>query len=99
MIKECKHCGCEFNIKSQAKKEAGGYINECPDCVEDRGGDNTPVIRGFVGGAEASAPLHILKFKNNKDAEAYSKAWNTKPAWNNAKQSVSDVKFEKISES
>jgi len=98
MIKECKHCGNDFNTQSQAKKEAGGYINECPDCIEARGGDPTPVVRGFISGAEASAPLHILKFKNENDANKYRKMWDTKAAWNNSDQS-STVEFEKLSES
>ena len=42
MIKECKHCGIEFNLHSRRKKQVGGYINECPDCVEERGGDQSP---------------------------------------------------------
>ena len=39
MIKECKHCGIEFNLHSRRKKQVGGYINECPDCVEELGID------------------------------------------------------------
>ena len=42
MIKECKHCGIEFNVHSRQKRLVGGYINECPDCVEERGCDQSP---------------------------------------------------------
>ena len=50
MNKICKHCGDEFDCRSMRKKQVGGYINECPDCEEENGGDPAPVIRGFVTG-------------------------------------------------
>ena len=34
-IRVCKHCGDDFNPFSQRKREVGGYVNECPDCVEE----------------------------------------------------------------
>ena len=35
MIKECVYCGVDFDVSSFAKRQAGGRINECPDCVEE----------------------------------------------------------------
>ena len=35
MIKECIHCESEFNLHSHFKRQAGGKVNECPDCVEE----------------------------------------------------------------
>ena len=37
MLRECKHCEDEFDCQSAEKKRVGGYINECPDCVEELG--------------------------------------------------------------
>ena len=46
MLKECKWCGDTFNPKSKMKQMAGGYANECPTCVEERGGDDAgPGVR------------------------------------------------------
>ena len=36
MIRTCKHCEDEFDCQSAEKQRVGGYINECPDCVEER---------------------------------------------------------------
>jgi len=42
MLKECKHCGSEFNTASSHKIRVGGRINECPDCVEELGTETAP---------------------------------------------------------
>lgn len=31
-LKMCSGCGEEFDLKSSAKRKAGGKINECPEC-------------------------------------------------------------------
>ena len=49
-IKSCKHCGEQFNLHSHRKREVGGYINECPDCVEELETETKEVIRAFTTG-------------------------------------------------
>ena len=99
MIKTCRHCGIEFNLHSRRKKMVGGYINECPDCVEEMGGDPTPVIRGFVTGDGKMAAMQILKFKSESDANQYGKNWNNNSGWQNRRTgSMNDIYFEKVGE-
>ena len=52
-IKECKHCGISFDLDSWAKKQAGGKINECPDCVEELGTETA--VNGGYGGHLSSS--------------------------------------------
>jgi hypothetical protein len=37
MIKTCIHCDMDFNLRSRHKRQAGGKVNECPDCVIELG--------------------------------------------------------------
>lgn len=75
-MRECKHCGREFNPKSRAKQLAGGYANECPNCVEERGGDDSPpAYLGVAAGDGKMSGVTILKFDTPADREAYSKMW------------------------
>ena len=98
-MKTCKHCGDDFNHRSAYKRRVGGYINECPDCVEEMGGDPAPVIRGFVTGDGKMAAMQILKFKNASDAEQYGKNWNNNSGWQNKRTgSMNDIYFEKVGE-
>ena len=74
-MRECKHCGDLFNPKSQRKQMVGGYANECPDCVEERGGDDSPPkYLGVMAGDGKMAGVTILKFETDADREAYAKA-------------------------
>ena len=41
MMRVCVHCESDFDDQSRAKREAGGRINECPDCVEELGTETT----------------------------------------------------------
>ena len=50
MLRECKHCEDEFDCQSAEKKRVGGYINECPDCVEELGTETHVRYRGCVSG-------------------------------------------------
>ena len=75
MIKECKWCEAEFETESRRKQLAGGFINECPDCVEERGGDDSPPkYLGVMAGDGKMAGVTILQFSSEADREAYSKA-------------------------
>ncbi len=77
LIKECKHCGIEFNANSYAKKRAGGYINECPDCVEELGTETAVRYRGVISGDGKMAALSIVKFESEADADAYVRSFNS----------------------
>ena len=99
MMKVCKHCGDEFDFKSQRKRRVGGYINECPDCVEENGGDPAPVVRGFVTGDGKMACMQIIKFRNRDDADKYNRNWNNNSGLDNRRTgSMNDVYFEKLVE-
>jgi hypothetical protein len=76
MLKECKWCEAEFETESRRKQLAGGFINECPECVEDRGGDDSPpMYLACAAGDGKSQGITILKFESEEDRDAYSKAW------------------------
>jgi len=76
MIRECKWCEAEFETESRRKQLAGGFINECPDCVEERGGDDSPPkYLGVMAGDGKMAGVTILQFASEADREAYSKAF------------------------
>ena len=77
MIRECKHCGEEFNSKSYAKKKAGGYINECADCVIEFGTETTVRYRGVVSGSGKMAAISIVKFETESDADEYVRSFNS----------------------
>jgi NAD-dependent SIR2 family protein deacetylase len=76
MIRQCKHCEEEFDDQSYFKKRVGGYINECPDCVEELGTESAVKYRGVVDGSGKMAAISIIAFENNEDAEAYIKSFN-----------------------
>ena len=76
MIKVCKHCGDDFNLNSYAKRKAGGYINECPDCVVELGTETTVRYRGVVDGSGKMAALSIVAFESQEDADAYVSTFN-----------------------
>ena len=61
MIKTCKHCNIEFNLYSRLKKQVGGYINECPDCVEELGGDQSPPKHFGVTGSAGAAVKRLTR--------------------------------------
>ena len=81
---KCKHCDDEFNVDDPRKQKVGGFINECPDCVLDRGGDNSPPkYLGVTAGDGKMSGLTILKFESDEDRAAYAKMWR-----NNSGQNV-----------
>jgi hypothetical protein len=87
MLKECKWCEAEFETESRRKKLAGGYINECPDCVEERGGDDSPpMYLGVCAGDGKLTGVTILKFETEADREAYAKAHRNNSGQNKGKE-------------
>lgn len=77
MIRECKHCEMSFNDQSAHKRRIGGYINECPDCVEELGTEKAVRYRGVVDGSGKMAAISIVAFESNEDAEAYVATFNS----------------------
>jgi hypothetical protein len=85
-MKTCKWCGDSFNHKSAAKVSVGGLINECPDCVLDNGGDNSPPMYvGVAAGNGKMSDLTILSFNNEEAKEAYTRAWRNNAGFNKGK--------------
>ena len=94
MIRECKHCGIEFNDSSWRKKKVGGYINECPDCVEELGTEKAVRYRGVTAGDGKMQAMSILKFESEADAEAYVRSFNQSSGSNARKMNrCNDIRF------
>ncbi len=74
MIKECKHCGIEFNLHSRHKKLVGGYINECPGCVEERGGDTSPPKHFGVTGSFGE-DVSVMRFDSQSERNKFQKEY------------------------
>ena len=85
MIRDCKHCGIEFNIHSFRKREVGGKINECPDCVEELGTETAPTTVGVMSGEGKIGMVTILRFDDPKNAKDYMKAWKHSTGHNKGK--------------
>ena len=69
--KQCKHCGDVFNLDSIAKRNAGGKINECPDCVEELG---TEVAVKYTGiQVEETGSFAISRHATEADREKHMK--------------------------
>ncbi len=75
MIKECIHCESEFNLHSHFKRQAGGKVNECPDCVEELQTETAVKYLGLQAGDGKANALSVVAFESDSDRENYSKAW------------------------
>jgi len=91
-MKLCVHCEFEFDLDSTMKKNVGGKINECPECVEELGTETTVKYLGLTSGDGKMASLSIVAFDSVEDRKAYGKAWAsaTDPYTSNP-QSMSEV--------
>ena len=107
MIKTCKHCENEFDLHSRRKKLVGGYINECPDCVEENGGDQSPPkYLGVTAGNGKMSDVTILKFEDQASRNTFQKAWRNNAGQNLGKECqigkhtsmTSGLKFKIVSE-
>tara|TARA_R110000823_G_scaffold218965_5_gene348017 strand:- start:14 stop:268 length:255 start_codon:yes stop_codon:yes gene_type:complete len=75
MFKTCKHCEIEFDLYSRSKKLVGGYINECADCVEERGGDvSEPKHFGVTG--SLGEDVSVIRFEDEEDRANFQKEYN-----------------------
>ena len=98
-MKDCKHCGISFDLESFAKRQAGGKINECPDCVEELGLEIKSRVRAFTTGDGKMSAMQILRFDSEDDADAYGKTWEANRGWNNQRRGgLNNVAFSKVGE-
>lgn len=67
----CIHCEDDFDHNSSEKKRAGGRINECVDCSQEK------VIKyaGVQAADGKQSQATILKFKSERDKQAYLAFW------------------------
>ena len=82
---QCKHCEEFFDLHSPEKRRAGGFINECPDCVEEMGTGDGPKVVGVMAGDGKMASVTILRFDSKSNADAYMHAWRASTGQNRGK--------------
>jgi len=72
----CRHCGYLFDIDDPKKMKAGGYIDECVDCLDERGGDTSPPkYLGVAAGNGKMSDVTILEFDSEASRSAYHQMW------------------------
>ena len=80
MTKTCKHCNITFDLDSYAKRQAGGKINECADCVEELGTETAVRYLGFASGHDGEATdLTIRSYGSEAERQASASAWQADP--------------------
>jgi len=80
-MRTCKHCNITFDLDGWAKKQAGGKINECADCVEELGTETAVKYLGFASGHDGEATdLSIVSYQSDAERHASSSAWQADPA-------------------
>lgn len=85
-MKECKHCGEFFDLHSREKILAGGKINECPDCVEELGGDKSPPkYLGVAAGNGKMSDITIIACNTEEDKEKFARTWRNNNGQNKGK--------------
>lgn len=85
MLRECVHCEINFDPDSTAKKQAGGKINECPNCVEELQTETAVKYLGLSAGDGKSTALSIVAFESNEDRNAYASAWKATTGFHKGK--------------
>lgn len=84
--RKCRHCGEVFNTGSQHKRRVGGYIDECPWCVEERGGDDSPPkYLAISAGNGKMSDITLLKFNSPEDRARFKRNWDTNSGRNRGK--------------
>jgi hypothetical protein len=77
LIKVCRHCKVEFDSDDPRKKKMRAYIDECIDCVEERGPSGPPKYLAVAAGNGKMSDITILKFEDDSSREAYHEMWQT----------------------
>ena len=98
MIRECKHCGEEFNQNEKIRLR-GGYANVCIDCHDERPDPDatTPVLRGVVAGSGKMQAISIVRFQNEHDADDYVRSFNSSSAFGGRKTNrCNSIPFEHV---
>ena len=72
----------QFDPHSTAKRQAGGKINEGPDCVEELGTEIAVKYLGLQAGDGKAAALSIVAFESDEDRSAYASAWKANTGHN-----------------
>lgn len=86
-MRQCIHCEAEFNERSRLKQLVGGKVNECPDCVEANGGDQSPPkYLGVMAGDGKMSGVTILQFESEADRKAYAQAHRNNSGQNKGKE-------------
>lgn len=106
-MKECKHCGSQFDETSQFKREVGGYINECPPCVEELGSETAVKHAGVMAGDGKGIGVTVLSFQDEASRSSYVRAWRACSGQNTGKgcqlgrgqMAMSSLQFKKVGES
>lgn len=80
-IQNCIHCQEDFDLDSREKKEAGGKVNECPECAEE----STVKYAGVQAADGKQAQATILKFDSERDKEKYLAFWKNNSGFNKGK--------------
>lgn len=107
MTKTCIHCEVRFDSTSRRKREVGGKITECPDCVEEMGLETAIAYAGVQAGDGKGVGTTIVAFGSEKDRANYVKAWRANSGQNVGKScqigrgtiAMTGMKFKKVGES
>jgi hypothetical protein len=78
---QCVKCDIEFDVKSLAKKRAGGKINECPDCAYE----SAVKYAGLQSADGKQSQATILRFKSESDRRKYLSFWRNNSGMNKGK--------------
>ena len=70
-MRTCIICESDFDLDSREKRLAGGKANECPECTEE----TTVKYVGLQSADGKQSQATILRFKSDKDREAYLAFW------------------------
>ncbi len=70
-MKTCKHCNELFDLEGHLKRNAGGKINECADCVEELGTETAVKYTGTAN--EESGSFSISRHTSNEARDKYMK--------------------------
>ena len=74
-MKTCKHCNDRFDLDNRFKKEAGGKINECPDCVYEL--QTETAVKYTASATEVSGSLEVTRHASKEARSEHLKALQT----------------------